>query len=461
MNTGVSFSLTHSGWTHRILSLLLFLFIFFPPFAFMPGSFKGQWIFTEYREVKLAAITVLFWALATFFCFFCKDSKKQLLTITYKEPTFWFLCFLCGYSFLSASWAMVPEAALYETAQWLTLTAMFLILSSLFTKESHFRDLALWTLVGAFFFVTTIGLIQTRFNISFLMPIPGTKFGSTFGAKNTCFLSLSSQFFLLCFLLWQAIQRQKIMVIIFIFSIIFFEFIYSMISLSRTTYLALATGAMTFLLLWGIISQNWSTILRAASIFLLITTVSGVTIHFFYKTYWNYIHYRITKRIIPLIQHPSTFLYNTSRGQVILDTTKMIKDHPFGVGAANWMFNYPLYRSHLTKRAFNKKIQIQKVHNDYVQYLAELGFPGFLALLGLIIFQFKRLLFLIFKKSPYSDEDQKVLGLFLCCQLVAVSVMLFFSFYLEFPYRKFLFVFLLTLIYSASGNGRQKITYSS
>ncbi len=444
----------YSGWTHRILSLLLFLFLFLPPFAFMPGSFKGQWIFTEYREVKLATITVLFWALATFFCFFCKDSKKQLLTITYKEPTFWFLCFLCGYSFLSTFWAMVPEAALYETAQWLTLTVMFLILSSLFTKESRLRDLALWTVVGAFFFVTAIGLTQTRFNISFLMPIPGTKFGSTFGAKNTCFLSLSSQFFLLCFLFWQALQRQKKLVTALLALVIFLEFIYTAISLSRTTYASLATGLLAFLLLWGITTRHWNVIVRAALIFFLILMVSGATIRLFNKRHWNYIHFRVTKSIIPLIKNPTTFLYSTARGQVILDTTKMVKDHPFGVGAANWMFNYPLYRSHLTKRAFNKKIQIQKVHNDYVQYLAELGLPGFLALLGLIIFQFKRLLFLIFKKSSYSDEDQKVLGLFLCCQLVAVCVMLFFSFYLEFPYRKLLFVFLLTLIYSTSGNGR-------
>lgn len=442
------------------LSALLVLFIAIPPLFFIPGSFKGRWIFTEYREAKLAAVTVLFWTLASFYYLFLAWKRVNIDSKLLKEPTLWFLCFLSVYSLFSILWAPVKEAVLYESLQWMTLTFMYVVLTGMFFQEPAWARLALIAMTGTFWVVTAIGLFQMHVDIPFLRPIPGTRFGSTFGAKNTCFLSVASQFFLLCFMYWVTILRKrKILCAIFGLCVIV-EFIYIAISLSRTSYAAMSIGFLTLMVISGALAKNKVLFLKRAMGIVIVLLMAIATIYYGFPAQWHRMSYRVSKRIVPLLSRPKTYLFQTSRGQVILDSLEMIKDHPLGVGAGNWIFEYPLYRNRLNVRAFNKRIQITRVHNDYIQYLAELGFPGFLALFGLIGIQFKKLTCFMRQKSlPYSKEDSKedkILAVLLCSQFAAVCVMLLFSFYLEFPYRKFLFVFLITLIYSLTRNEERR-----
>ena len=438
------------------LSALLVLFIAIPPLFFIPGSFKGRWIFTEYREAKLAALTVLFWALASFYSLFLALKRINIDFKPLKEPTLWFLCFLCIYSLFSILWAPVKEAALYESLQWITLTFMYVVLTTMFLQEPAWARLALMALTGTFLVVTAIGLVQMHVNIPFLRPIPGTRFGSTFGAKNTCFLSVASQFFLLYFTCWVAILRKKKFLGIILGLCVILEFIYIAISLSRTSYAAMSIGFLTLMVISGALSKNKVLFLKRSMGIALVMLMAIATIYYGFPAQWHLMSNRVSKRIIPLLSRPDTYLFQTSRGQVILDSLEMIKDHPLGVGAGNWIFEYPLYRNRLNVRAFNRRKQITRVHNDYIQYLAELGFPGFLALFGLIGIQFKKLICFMRQKSlSYSKED-KILAVLLCSQFTAVCVMLLFSFYLEFPYRKFLFVFLITLIYFLTCNEERR-----
>ena len=447
------------AFSENILRFLLVFFLVIPPLVFMPGSFKGQWIFTEYRESKLAALLIIFWALATCFSFFFLDKHIQQIKRLARSAPIILLSFLSFYSALTTAWSTVPEAALYESVQWISFTFMFLIFVCLF-KEKKFLEIAIYSIICAFAMVTFIGIFQTFKEIPFLMPISGTKYGSTFGSKNACFLSFGSQLFLLFFIFWKSLDEKKISYIFCAGSCIILELIYIAISLSRTAYAAIAIGmiALLFCTLVIVPKNKRNSIYKGAGFFLLVIFAITLLAQQVYPKSWNIAKQRISHRMIPLILHPQNFFYKTARGQLIHDTCAMIKDHPLGVGAGNWPFLYPLYYNRLAQKGFNRKKQIRKVHNDYIQYLAELGFPGFLAFIGLLFLSFKKLLSCIRHKTCGFHE--KAFAACLTAQLVAVAIMLFFSFYLEFPYRKFLFVFLLSLIYTLPSYERAKISFT-
>jgi tetratricopeptide (TPR) repeat protein len=69
------------------------------------------------------------------------------------------------------------------------------------------------------------------------------------------------------------------------------------------------------------------------------------------------------------------------------NTAHMIKENPiFGVGAANWQFLYPLYhRKYMVDEAFDTRTQATTLHNDFLQYWAELGLPGFFGFILLFV----------------------------------------------------------------------------
>jgi hypothetical protein len=56
---------------------------------------------------------------------------------------------------------------------------------------------------------------------------------------------------------------------------------------------------------------------------------------------------------------------------------EVAKAHPFGVGLCNFEDYYYQHKD-------DRQLEVAKVHNDYLQVLAELGFPGLLAFLAVI-----------------------------------------------------------------------------
>lgn len=432
-----------------ITGLLFTVFFIIPPLIFIPARWNDHWIFVNYKEPKLAAISILFWAFASLFFVLLFNKYKRSLWYVTKDNSLWLLIGLSVYSLLSALWALVPEAALYEAWQWITLTMMFWIFSCLFHIEK-WRNLALWSIYTTFFIVTIIGLIQTKIDIPILIAIVGTKWNSTFGAKNPCFLSLASQYFLLMFALFKAVQKKNYILSATVILIFIMESIYLLISHSRTAYAAVFVSIIVLFLLAAVLSRDKKIVLGSIVLTLVLSFFIILSVRHTFPKKWNSTVYRINHRMIPLLLHLHRYFFETARGRAILDTLQMAKEHPFGVGAGNWGFAYPLYHKHMLKKAFKKTVQIRRAHNDYVQYLGELGIPGFVFLMGLIFLQFKKLWKVI--KTKLICKSERIFAVLLTSQFIAICIMLFFTFYLEYPYRKFLFVFLLTLIYSVAHN---------
>ncbi|MBI4861500.1 MAG: tetratricopeptide repeat protein [Candidatus Riflebacteria bacterium] len=95
----------------------------------------------------------------------------------------------------------------------------------------------------------------------------------------------------------------------------------------------------------------------------------------------------------PSLQSAVESALDTSRGSTQwrlvawANTVKMCLAYPIaGVGGANWQYLYPLWhRSYGRDPTFDTHTQATTLHNDFLQYWAELGVPGELGFVGLFV----------------------------------------------------------------------------
>ncbi len=113
------------------------------------------------------------------------------------------------------------------------------------------------------------------------------------------------------------------------------------------------------------------------------------------------------------------------------------KDHPLGIGLGN----YPVYQVH-----FSSNTRVLDAHNDYIQYLTECGWPGFVALLGgflyFLISRIKRLL----KLNPDRDPFLFFIGVGAISGLFAMGFHGFFDFNFQIPADMAYFVVLMAVV---------------
>lgn len=434
-----------------IPAFFLFLLFFVPPLFFVPGFFNGQCIFVSYREPKLAALQILSWLFISAFTIFLYADFKKTIYLALKDRLFWLLLTFTCYSLVSASWALVPLASLYEAAQWGTLTVLFLVLYAIFS-DPKWKNLAIWSLWLSFGVVTVLGLTQTFIYIPWLMPmVQEFYYTSTFGAKNTCFVSLASQYFILFYGVYLGVfeQRKKCLIIAAI--LVLLETVYLFISQSRTTYAGATLGIILLTALYcrqQIKERKWMNILTPF-LFIALTVICIYVFLAFQARTSRVDRFEAAKKIENLwdnkikdfIIHPSSFFLKTTRGASMLDTLDMVRDHPFGVGDGNWGFMYPLYHKRMPAKDFSSDIQIRRAHNTYIETLGNLGYPGLFILLAILFITLKRLI--SYQISAIKKEN--FFRHVMIIQLLSIMVMMFFTFYLEYPYRKFLFIMILAL----------------
>ncbi len=118
-----------------------------------------------------------------------------------------------------------------------------------------------------------------------------------------------------------------------------------------------------------------------------------------------------------------------------LNTVEMAKDNlMFGVGVGNFKINYPPYYRAIEKDwgfrdwSFSEGKQVNRVHNDHLQMLVELGVFGFAAYVAMFF-----VFFYIFMKIYFRQENdrRKLMALFLCMGVVSFLIIAFLTFPME------------------------------
>ena len=135
----------------------------------------------------------------------------------------------------------------------------------------------------------------------------------------------------------------------------------------------------------------------------------------------------------------NTSVEKESRDEVARDTYQMWQQNPaLGIGAGSYQYTYPAYRSaDVTVRGL-----YDHAHNDYLQFLAEFGLPGFIVLM--LAAGWCGLLGLVAMRKRHSNL-MKGLGFASTMGLLAIAIHSSVDFNLQIPANAFMFVFLMAM----------------
>jgi O-antigen ligase len=132
----------------------------------------------------------------------------------------------------------------------------------------------------------------------------------------------------------------------------------------------------------------------------------------------------------------------SSRFPAWVNTIEMIKDHPItGVGVGQWPESYPLYYDRKMKDTFfDEKVHLSRLHNEYLEILADFGLVGYALLLWLVYLIVTR----VWKVLINANHKNRLLVLGLSLGLIGFSVIALVSF----PVRVYLPAFLVLVYFS-------------
>jgi O-antigen ligase len=129
-----------------------------------------------------------------------------------------------------------------------------------------------------------------------------------------------------------------------------------------------------------------------------------------------------------------------SRIGIWKDTIAMIKGHPFGIGLGNYEHVIPVFTTH---GSYDTKYV--HAHNDYLQLLAETGWPGFIVLVGGFYIFLGKSIRRIRKFGPDMDPARFYIRIGACSGLISMAFHSFFDFNLQIPANMIYFVVLMAI----------------
>lgn len=426
----------------KLLNIALFLFFFFPPLIFSAGRLNGNWIFTSYREPKLAACQVLAWLLISSFwlnwAVNFRDNKSSFgLKGVLNYKWFWLLIIFISYLAWTMNYALVKEIAIYEFLQYLTILNLVFVLIVLY-KDEFYLKVTMWAIAISFFLVTLIGLFQLYHPIGCLIPISKKYyFTSTFGYKNPMALALLGQIFLLCSIGVRLLSAKRWPLLFFLILAIILEVIYLGMLGSRTSYFAfilatLFSLGLSTLILFKTRRFKWIATAIAFALCCLITI--GVVL------YKNPVAHRRLNMMLPYLKSPSLFL-KSDRGTYLLNSIHMANKNLFGVGIGNWGYGYAELRKYRPRFLFNKRVQVRRAHGDYAQMLGESGWPGLVIWSVLLLWTLFVGIKDVFIRASMEDA-------FYLTQFFAFCVAMATDYCIEMPYHKFAFFAVMAIIHA-------------
>ena len=196
-------------------------------------------------------------------------------------------------------------------------------------------------------------------------------------------------------------------------------------SKSRAGVISAFVGLISFLLLVHLGGKKFST---AAWVF----TGLGVAFLLFYG---NVIGFKVL-----IGRFLATDDNVGSRLNIWLNTLAIIKDHPLGIGLRNFATVFPVYNS-----PGLPGIKYIHAHNDYLQLLAEAGWPGFIAMAGGFFAFLGRCVWRVRKAGRRLDPARFYIGIGAISGLISIAFHSFFDFNLQIPANLLYFVVLLAI----------------
>ena len=367
-------------------------------------------------------------------------SYQRSRIIIQKSNIYLPLFIFISWCYLTLFWVRDGYLATIMLAQFTAAAMMFFIISNLIKKDAFY--LIFDTLIFSMTLVSIIGLIQFYFGNNDLVYnffSQSVSPASTFSNKNMASHFLVMVLPLNLILLLKDVSRKKIVIYSISLSISLWYLIFTT---ARQAYLAF--GIELILLILFLVLDYWKN--REKSLYhatnLKTYKVSAaVLIVIFLSIVSNSVNTGIGSNKLQKLQ---SINIEEASGRIPawVNTIELIKDNFWtGVGIGQWPETYPQYYDRVQKdKIFNEKIQLFRLHNDYLETFANVGLIGFsllIWLLFLILSKFFRIIL-----NPYNSDRFGIFSIGL--GLMGFCTVAFFSF----PVRVFLPIFIVTTYFA-------------
>lgn len=271
---------------------------------------------------------------------------------------------------ISTSYAYSKSLSLNESARFLTYIILIFIIKNEFAISKKL-DFITKVIYIPSFFVALFGIFQYFTGIEARVITDGVlRMESTLGHPNV----LGAYIILLIFpLIMSSIAENRTKYRIFNIILTILLLINIGLSLSRNSWLALALGCVILALLY-----NWRFLL-------VIGGVGAISL--------------LSPKILYRLSQFNSSRLNEGRINIWKTAFKMIKDHPiFGVGNGNFTFLYDTYVERYPELSM-PGYSGYPTHNSYLKILTELGIPGIVAFMIMLILIVKRLFYVFFNSN--------------------------------------------------------------
>lgn len=138
-----------------------------------------------------------------------------------------------------------------------------------------------------------------------------------------------------------------------------------------------------------------------------------------------------------------------SRVNIWKDTLTMIKDHPLGIGLGNYEQLMPVYN---TRGPLG--VRFTHAHNDFLEILAESGWPGFVFVVGGFFVFFARTVSGLLNNGAKMAPGHFYIGIGACCGMASIMFHSLFDFNLHIPSNLVYFVLLMMISVSVAREKR-------
>ncbi len=418
------------------MSKFLILVIVLMPFV-SPTGLSVNWINVSSDMLKTAwgvigvFLTITLWVL--------KGYRQEKISI-HKSKIYLPMMGFIAWCFITLLWVENGFEATITLVQFMSFALVFVLVVNIFSRY-EFIDSLLKALIISMAAVSIVGLLQYYLPNSFIQDFftQVAKPGSTFGNKNAAshYIVMVLPISLIYILLSK--NRKSIAKYSF-FTFIGFWFV--IFTYARQAYLAV-TIELLFLVLFLVLDfykNNKKSLiskckLRKDKFFsLILITLFLIIISNFYAEGVNNTQGSKFDRYSHI-----SLEGGQSRIPAWVNTFEMIKDNPLkGVGIGQWSTEYPRYYDRIKRDViFNDNVRLARLHNDFLEMMANVGVVGYIFLLWIAFFVIKNIFIILI--SPISENRLIVLSLSL--GLSGFLIVAMFSF----PVRLYLPAFLVMI----------------